>query len=218
MSNPIDQLISHLSDRMRLRIAVAWFLRLKAKLLGWSRHRKQLVSVEEQHVILAPRSGTLMLDEVSGAEDAIIRYRLQQRFSEDISAPSSKKATVSRCRAIYKLDPFLEDGLLRVGGRLNKVSMPEESNHRPILSKEQHVSVLILNHVHQNVGHGRRSHTLSNLRKKFWITNTNSAVRNFMRHKNGRAVEQKMAYLPEEKILPDLPPFTNTGITLEQLK
>ncbi|KAK0155297.1 hypothetical protein N1851_002355 [Merluccius polli] len=96
--------------------------------------------------------------------------------------------------------------------------MPEETKHPLILSKDQHIAMLILKHVHQNLGHGGRAHTLSSVRKKFWITNGNSAIRKviaecgFCRRYNGRAVEQKMADLPKARILPDLPPFTNTGV------
>lgn len=113
---------------------------------------------------------------------------------------------------------MLEDGLLRVGGRLSSGAMPEDTKHPLILSKDQHISMLILKHVHQNLGHGGRAHTLSTVRRRFWITNSNSAVRkiiaecSFCKCYNGRAVEQKMADLPKVRILPDLPPFTNTGV------
>lgn len=85
------------------------------------------------------------------------------RFGEQISALSSGK-TVSRCSSIYRLDPILEDGLLRVGRRLSRGCMPEEVKHPLILSKEQHVSMLILKHVRQSLGHGGRAHTLSTTR------------------------------------------------------
>lgn len=60
--------------------------------------------------------------------------------------------------------------------------------------------------------------TLPTVRRRFWITNANSAIRNiiaecsFCRCYNGRAVEQKMADFPEARILPDLLAFTNTGV------
>ncbi len=78
--------------------------------------------------------------------------------------------------------------------------------------------MLILRDTHQNLGHSGRTHTLSKVRKRFWITNANAAVRkiisdcSFCIRYNGRAVEQKMADLPKVRILPDLPPFTNTGV------
>ncbi|KAK0144648.1 hypothetical protein N1851_016990 [Merluccius polli] len=153
-----------------------------------------------------------------GAEGAIIRYCQRQRFGEEMSALSSGKVSVSRHSPIYRLNPCLEDGFLRVGGRLSRGAMPEEAKHPLILSKDQHISTLILRHVHQSLGHGGRTHTLSKVRRRFWITNANAAVRkiigecSFCRRYNGRAVEQKMSDLPKVRILPDLPPFTNTGV------
>lgn len=86
----------------------------------------------------------LTLDELFKGENAIVCFCQQQRFKEEISTLSSKNATVSRRSSIYRLDLVLEDGLLKVGRRLSKGLMPEEAKHPLILSKEQHVSMLIL--------------------------------------------------------------------------
>ena len=59
---------------------------------------------------------------------------------------------------------------------------------------------------------------LSEIRKKYWITNANSAARKILtkcvvcRRQRARVGEQKMSDLPQERLLPDLPPFTNTGV------
>lgn len=42
---------------------------------------------------------------------------------------SSGKYEVKKDSTIYKLDPILEDGLLKIGGRLSKAAMPEETKH-----------------------------------------------------------------------------------------
>ena len=47
-------------------------------------------------------------------------------IATEISLLLSEKHTVSRQSSIYKLDPILENGLLRVGGRLSKGVMPSE--------------------------------------------------------------------------------------------
>ncbi|KAK0154203.1 hypothetical protein N1851_003715 [Merluccius polli] len=63
-----------------------------------------------------------------------------------------------------------------------------------------------------------QNHVLSELRKRYWITNANSAVRSIInkcvicRRVAGRTKIQKMADLPQERLMPDLPPFTNTGM------
>lgn len=48
---------------------------------------------------------------------------------------------------IYKLNPILEDGVLRAGGRLSRVVMPEETKHPAILAKDCHISDIILKHI-----------------------------------------------------------------------
>lgn len=68
-------------------------------------------------------------------EVAIIRYCPQLRFQEEIAVLSSSRATVICYSSIYRLDPGLEDGLLRVGGRLSKGAMPEEAKRPFILSR-----------------------------------------------------------------------------------
>lgn len=59
---------------------------------------------------------------------------------------------------------------------------------------------------------------LSELRKNYWIVNANSAARKILskcvvcRRYRARVGEQMMADLPRERLQPDLPPFTNTGV------
>lgn len=98
-------------------------------------------------------TGSLLLaKELLKAEMAIVRYSRQKRFREEIAALSAGKS-VSRGASICKLDPQLEKGRLRVACWLSKAASPEESKHPLILSKDEHMSTLILRHVHQQVGH-----------------------------------------------------------------
>ncbi len=111
------------------------------------------------------------------AETSIVRFRKWERFSHEIAALTSGKAKVKKESNTCKLNPVYEGGLLRVGGLLNKASMPEDAKHPLVLAKDQHISTLILHHIHEQLGHGGRNHTLSHERKRYWITSTNSAVR-----------------------------------------
>ena len=58
-------------------------------------------------------SKTLSAENLLNAEVSIIRYSQQKRFKEEIAALSAGKC-VSRDSSIYKLEPCLEDGLVRV--------------------------------------------------------------------------------------------------------
>ncbi len=93
-----------------------------------------------------------------------------------------------------------------------------ETKRPVILPKTHYVSKLILQHVHRNLGHAGRNHMLSTLQKRYWIINANSACRKVItecvvcRRFWGKIGEQKMADLPKERIMPDLPPFSNTCV------
>lgn len=224
-----NRLLTYFSSWSKLKVAVAWLLKWKAILLEKCRRRREEkadgkqstdnnMPRRRQGLKDKPGGQILSIDDLLGAELAIIRYCQQQRFGEEIAMLSAGKSTVSRRSTIHRLDPRLDDGLLRVGGRLTKSSLPESIKHPLILSKDQNVATLILRHIHQQQGHSGRNHTLSTLRKKYWVTRANSAVRKVIaecfccKKYNGKMQEQKMADLPEERILPDKPPFTNVGI------
>ncbi len=149
------------------------------------------------------REQTLSAEDLMEAELAIICYCQQQRFSEEITALSSGKDVVSKQSAIYKLDPWLDNGLLRVGGWLTWGSLPEDTKQNILLTKDQHVAALTLKDLHQQLGHSGHNHMLSVLRRRYWITGATSAVRKiiaeycFCKKYNGRMMGQKMADLPQ---------------------
>lgn len=229
--NATHHLITYFSDWQRLRTTVAWFIKLKDILLKLSKQRKQLelanatangaalldVHKEMQAIRASFGNQRVTQDDLSGAETAIISFCQQEVFHQETAALRNN-LEVKKGSSIRRLDPVLEGGLLRVGGRLNKAAMPDDINHPLILSKDTHVSNLILRHLHERLGHGGRNHVLSSVRKKYWITNANSAARKiigrckFCRRYKGKPGEQKMSDLPIERVIPDLPPFTNVCV------
>nr|XP_054593653.1 uncharacterized protein LOC129160674 [Nothobranchius furzeri] len=224
--NPTSKLIAYHSDWQKLKVAVAWFLKIKEVLLRLSKERKQISISDVPAVNLTRKlqefkkslgNQGLSLDNLKEAENAIIAFCQQERFSEEITALTAGKAEVSKKSSIYKLDPVFQDGFLRVGGRLSKSAIPETTKHPCILSKDQHISELIIRHVHLQLRHGGRNHVLSVIRRKYWITHGVSAVRKvlaeclFCKKYRGKLQLQQMADLPTERVVPDLPPFTNVG-------
>lgn len=89
-----------------------------------------------------------------------------------------------------------------------------------ILPKNKNVSSLIIDPYHKLSAHSGRQHVLSLIREKYWIINANSgsAVRRALancyscRRRESPVCEQKMADLPEDRLVPDKPPFTSVGI------
>ncbi len=67
---------------------------------------------------------------------------------------------IKKDSSLYRLDPVLDGELLRVGGRLRKASMPIEFKHPIILSKNHHISQLLLRNIHEQLGHSGRNHVI----------------------------------------------------------
>ena len=113
-----------------------------------------------------------------------------------------KKTSVKNNSPIRRLDPFLDKGILRVGGRLRRADLPYEIKHPIILPRKNHVTTLLIRHVHKCLGHAGRCHVIASLREKYWIVKVNAAVRQVISkcvfcHRNYRKPgEQKMAAYP----------------------
>lgn len=227
------QLIHHFSSWTSLRRAVAWFIRLKGMLRALSQKRTGTNSASTQSVSgehqgpssehgkggvkdLTPR-GFLTVDELLAAEKEIVRFCQRKRFPDELLSLKNGES-VKRRSHIFKLAPVLEDGILRVGGRLSRAALPEHTKHPAILTKELHISDVLLRHIHQQVGHGGRNYMLSKLREKYWIPGVSTAIRRILskcvvcRRLQAAPGCQLMADLPADRVCPDEPPFTKVGV------
>ncbi len=111
------------------------------------------------------------------AEIELVKYSQRQTCMEEIQALQLAGSRVKKNSSIFKLDPYLQEDVLRVGGRLNRSAMPEEAKHPAILHKQHRIAHLILHHIHQECGHGGRNHVLAILRQRYWIPRANAAAR-----------------------------------------
>ncbi|PFX24905.1 hypothetical protein AWC38_SpisGene10491 [Stylophora pistillata] len=148
--------------------------------------------------------------------DPEVKTDVERRaFPEEFNHPEEPVKKSSR---LYKLDSIVMDGLLRVGGRLRKASLPAESEHQIILPKEDHVTRVTIDDYHRACGHSGREHVLASIRQKFWITQGSSAVKSVLgqcvscHRRQAPLCQQKMADLPEDRVLAEKPPFTSVGV------
>lgn len=161
---------------------------------------------------------TISLEDLKKAENSIICYTQQQSFPEEMVALQMASSDVRKTSCLNRRDPVLKEVILRAGGRLSRAAMPEVTKFAVILPKRNHASTLILHDIHEKNGHGSRNHILSELRKRYWIVKANSASRKIIgdcvvrRQHRAKIGEQKMADLPQERLQPDLPAFTNVGV------
>ncbi|KAG1936405.1 hypothetical protein F2P79_018737 [Pimephales promelas] len=230
----VTRLINYFSSWIRLKKMVGWILKLKSLLLYFSQKRKQLsmtlahsgldkdqqgkeIEKEMQSIKAKTASGLLSIEELRKAEMEIIKFCQRRRFPGEFNS-LRKGESVKRTSHIYKLNPILEDGVLRVGGRLSRAAMPEEAKHPAILAKDLHISNIILQHIHQEVGHSGRNHMLACLRQRYWIPGASVAIRKILskcivcRRLHAAPGQQQMADLPQDRVSSDEPPFTRVGV------
>lgn len=221
LKDSVDQLMNHYSSWTKLKRAVAWFMKLKSLLKELIAKRKEASTMSEEirmsQFKKAFKGKNLTCDDLSEAEMEIVKYCQKQSFEQDL-AMLKEHQRVKKNSSLYKLTPVLQDGVIRVGGRLSRAAMPDDAKQQVILPKESHITQLVLRHIHDVTAHAGRNHMLAHLRQKFWIPGANGAIRRFLskcvtcKRLHGSTGKQIMADLPKCRILPDDPPFTKVGV------
>lgn len=129
----------------------------------------------------------------------------------------SQQESVKKSSDIFKLDPILKDGLL-LRGSLETADIDEEAKHPIIIPKRHHIVKLIIEPYHRLPGHSGIEYTLSLIRKRFWIINARSSVRNVVKssisccRRQAPVLQQKMANLPEDRVAASKSPFHFTSV------
>ena len=155
--------------------------------------------------------------EMKVAEMELLKF-IQRECYQDELASLTTSGMVKKSSSLHKLDHIMINDELRVGGRLQRSTIPDESKHQLILPRNHHVTDLIIRYYHQISGHSGREYVLSLLRSRYWIIHGNKAVRRILGscvdcHKRQRAPgQQKMAELPKDRVTPGKPPFTYVGV------
>jgi len=212
--NVFDRLFSHYSDWMCLKITVAWLLRTRTWLRDRTRGENPSISRQPVSVL-----------ELAEAEVQILKIVQQRSFSKEFetinelscaevnSQSRGRASTVTNSSRLRRLEPIkLEDGLLRVGGRLQC--------HQIILPNDHTVVSLIVRHFHVISCHSGREHVLSLLRQHYWVIRGRLVVRRvlsdcmFCKRLFAKTLTQRMADLPCDRVTPGEPPFTYTGVDL----
>lgn len=124
---------------------------------------------------IVQRCTPLTVQEFEEAEFAMVRFVQSQSFTKELDAlrqvsrkdggdqrgqAKQKKMVLKKKSSIARLDPFVHEGLLRVGGRLSRADdLPGETRHPVILPRQSRVTNLIIQRSHEILAHGGRGHT-----------------------------------------------------------
>ena len=110
------------------------------------------------------------MQDLAKAELAILKFVQASAFGKEIHAlkeseknklGGQKKASIKNDSPTRRPDPFLDNGVLRVGGRLRRADLLLETKHPAILPQKSHVTTLLIRHAHKRLGHGGHSHVIA---------------------------------------------------------
>ncbi|XP_070203432.1 uncharacterized protein [Littorina saxatilis] len=153
-------------------------------------------------------------------ETFIIKTVQHETFAAEIQC-LRKGSALPKTSPVASLSPVLdEEGLLRVGGRLDRAkdTVGLQSAHPVILPRKHHVSNLLVQHYHKKVKHQGRHFTEGALRSNgFWIVGAKRLVASVIhqcfqcRRLRGKPAHQHMASLPADRVTPS-GPFSHVGV------
>jgi hypothetical protein len=211
--NVMNRLLKRYSSWYRLKRCIAYII------LAFD-----VLHCRAKRVVARSMSNGVTTDDLQRAEIQILKHVQCREFCEETAALNlvrnkAKQTGIKRSSPLYPLNPFISaNGLLCVGGRLQRSSLSAYEKHQIILPKKQPVTSLIIYQCHIVSGHSGKEFTLSLVRQKYWIIGARRGVRERLkgcitcRKCFSKPSVQKMADLPVARITPDKPPFTFVGV------
>lgn len=157
-------------------------------------------------------------EQLSKAQSLIIKCVQRETYNKEFTCLTAGK-DIAKDSPLRRLSPCVdEDGLLRIGGRLEHSTLNTKEKFPFIIPGHSHLAKLLVRHYHEKVKHQGRIFTEGSVRMAgFWIIGAKKCINSTL-HKcvvckklRGRTVEQKMADLPPDRLSTE-PPFTYVGL------
>lgn len=194
-------IIQHYSDWNKLKRGVAWLLRF----MEYLKDRKATSKLPYHSV-----------SELKRAERWILKRVHSEMFCTELHSLIEGKEILGRSR-LRSLNPFLKNGLIVVGGRLNNAEAPETYKHPIVLPAEHKVTQLIFRQKHAEQLHCGPQALLAEVRRQYWPLRGRASARSSVLkcvrcvRARPRFTEPIMAPLPKQRVQGTYP-FVVTGV------
>lgn len=159
--------------------------------------------------------GELDPHEIDDALYTLVKVSQVQSFRSELNELRNKNI-VSNSSGILSLNPFLENNVLRVGGRIQNSDISYHKKHPAILHNKHKLTELIMRNEHIRLLHCGPQQLLNSVRERFWPISGRNLARQIT-HKCVICFKAKpkpydflMGNLPSERLTPSSP-FLNTG-------
>ncbi|KAJ8969795.1 hypothetical protein NQ317_004059 [Molorchus minor] len=124
---------------------------------------------------ILPISNVMTNLDLVEAERHLIRAVQLKHFPEEYKLLSLNKVTCSN--NLRRLNPFVHNGIIRVGGRISKAEISFDQRHPILLPKSDPLVVLLIDHYHKMYHHTGAHLLQSILSQQYWILSARSSIR-----------------------------------------
>ena len=193
-----DKIIHYFSSFDKLCRAVAWF----HKFDRWRISRDEKVADIEA-------------DDIEIAKKSIIRYVQRMTYQTEYELLAAGKRLPKK-DPIYYLEPTLdEEGIIRIGGRLQHPDIGDCARRQFLLPRHHHVTLLIVRGLHEKCClHSGTDYVMAKLREDYWIPRARTVVKGVVRRcktcirLSARPSAPRMSDLPPARLAVGRRPFT----------
>lgn len=155
------------------------------------------------------------------AEVLLLKKVQADSFPDEVSAIQSGEL-VSRQSRLLTLSPYIdEDGLLRLGGRIDAATNVDLQVKRPVILDGKHpITQLLVRYSHIKAAHVNQEMVVNNLKQKYWIIRMRPTVKQviskcmFCRIRKCKPEVPRMGDLPHARVAHHQRPFTYCGLDL----
>ncbi|XP_008181657.1 uncharacterized protein LOC103309000 [Acyrthosiphon pisum] len=200
-TNPVTHMINQYSEWNRMLRGIAWLRRYTRYIKGDKGCRE-------------PRQ--LQISDLREAKLTLLRIVQQEVFRKEFIA-LERGQEVPKNSKLRCLNPFIKNGLILVGGRLQNSNITENRKHPIVLPSFHKVTIMIFESYHRELLHIGPQTLLSEVRRQYWPllgrANAQTVVRRCIKCIRAcpRFDQPLMAVLPKDR-LQYARPFTTTGV------
>lgn len=154
---------------------------------------------------------------IERAEKELIKQAQQDSFGKEISNLQAARPIKSGSR-LFRLDPVLEEDVLRVRGRIQAATTHQDAKRPIILDGRHRLTRLLVLREHCAAGHANRERVTNDLRQRYWVIHLRPTVRaiekecSICRIRRARPRAPIMGDLPRARLDAFHRPFTNCGV------
>ncbi|XP_033228996.1 uncharacterized protein LOC117180615 [Belonocnema kinseyi] len=143
--------------------------------------------------------------ELKLSTERIIELTQANTFAKEIDSLAHKGAVDSKSK-ILNLNPFLDQGILKVGGRFTHSDLAYNQKHPILLPRKHHVTDLIIRDTNFTLKHSGVQATLYSVRERYWPIDGRNVTRRLIYQcikcfrSKPRGIDHQMGNLPSDRL------------------